>query len=369
MANDRVTKKNLAGAIVKSENEKDTAFFIERLIEWVGPINYITIDFSDRLEAGVKQFFTEEQILKCAFHAPQLLNRGLLKELTRLKNEKYQHEIKELAYLGRFSLEIEAKDRILPSKELTFIDSKRAWQVYLKLRSIFSIKNPSKLQKNLLMYLSTLSITHWKGADLLKEKCISFLPVRGLTVKSLDSFKLKTYRAWRAIIRSFRKTLEELKSGFQDAKYLVLMNPINMDRREKKALRKALKKFPWLRSIRRIMTKFYYQFRLTPSKRSSLTFLMALVTEKCHPWLKSAVNTLIKCEEQIFRFQVIIEQNPALKDIKAIKVVDEATMRKINKLYQTQFGMRTVETLEMRLKTYLECPFIIAPSVLEELKN
>ncbi|MHA1659959.1 MAG: hypothetical protein ACTSUT_12665 [Promethearchaeota archaeon] len=44
-------------------------------------------------------------------------------------------------------------------------------------------------------------------------------------------------------------------------------------------------------------------------------------------------------------------------------------MRKINKLYQTHFGMRTVETLEMRLKHYLECPFIIVPSVLEELKS
>lgn len=369
MANDRVTKKNLAGAIVKSESEDETAFFVEKLIEWLGPIDYVTIDFSDRLEAGVRQFFTEGQILKCAFHASQLLNRGLLKELTRLKNEKYQQEINELAFLGRISLEIEAKGRILNPKEFKFTDSKQAWQVYLKLRSIFSISNPSKIQADLLAYLSNLSIIHWKGADLLKERCFYLLPARGLTAKSLESFKLRTYRAWRTIIRSYRKNLEDLKSGFQDTKYLVLMNPINMDKYEKRVLRKALKQFPWLRSIRRIMTKFYYQFRLSPSKRSSLTFLLALVTENCHSWLKSAVNTLIKCEEQIFRFQVLIEQNPALKDFKAIKVVDEATMRKINKLYRTQFGMRTVETLGMRLKHYLECPFIIAPSVLEELKS
>jgi hypothetical protein len=58
-----------------------------------------------------------------------------------------------------------------------------------------------------------------------------------------------------------------------------------------------------------------------------------------------------------------------LKNVKAIEVVDESTMRKINKLYQTQFGMRTVEILEIRLKYYLECPFIIVPSVLEELKS
>jgi hypothetical protein len=369
VANDRVTKKNLAGAIVKSESEEDTAFFLEKLIEWLGPIDYITIDFSDRLEAGVKHFFSEEQILKCAFHAPQLLNRGLLKELTRLKNEKYQDEIKELASLGRLSLGIEAKDRLITMKELKFTDSKQAWQIYLKLRSIFSINDPQKIQANLLLYFNKLSTTDWKGADLLKENCLSLLPARGLTAKSLGSFKLRTYRAWRAIIRSFRKHLEDLKSGFQDAKYLILMNPINMDNYEKRELRKALKQFPWLRPIRKIMTKFYYQFRLSPSKRCSLKFLLALVSENCHSWLKSAVNTLIKCEEQIFRFQVLIEHNPALKDFKAIKVVDEATMRKINKLYQTQFGMRTVETLEMRLKHYLECPFIIAPSVLEGLKS
>jgi len=329
----------------------------------------VTIDFSDRLEAGVKQFFNDEQILKCAFHAPQLLNRGLLKELTRLKNEKYQNEIKELAFLGRLSLEVEAKKRINDPRELRFADSKKAWQIYLKLRSIFSFNSPAKIETSLIQFLSESSLTHWKGANLLKEKCLLLLPARGLTEKGLKSFKLKVYRAWRAVIRYFRKNLEELKSGFQDAKYLVLMNPINMDRFEKQALRNALVKFLWLRPIRRIMTKFYYQFRLSPAKRSPLTFLLELVTENCHSWLRSAVDTLIRCEEQIFRFQVLIEENPALKHVKAIKVVDESTMRKINKLYQTQFGMRTVETLEMRLKHYLECPFIIVPSVLEELKS
>jgi len=97
------------------------------------------------------------------------------------------------------------------------------------------------------------------------------MPAGELTEKGLETFKSRVYRAWRAIIRFFRKELEELKSGFQDAKYLVLMNPINMDRFEKKALRKALVKFPWLRPIRRIVTKFYYQFRLSPAKRCSLS--------------------------------------------------------------------------------------------------
>ena len=317
----------------------------------------------------MKQFFNDDQILKCAFHAPQLLNRGLLKELTRLKNEKYQDEIKELAFLRRFSLDHEDEIQNNKQYKFKFADSKKAWQVYLEICAIFTLGTPFELEKCLRTFLQDLSPCQWKGADFLREKCNSLFPKRGLTEKSLPMFKTKVYRAWRGAIRFFRKELEDLKAGFTDAKYLVLMNPLNMGAHEKKALRRILAKFPWLRSIRRIMTKFYYQFRVSPAKRCSLRFLLNLVSENSHAWLKSAVDTLISCEEQIFRFQVLFEKYPELTKYKAIKVVDESTMRKINKLYQTQFGMRTLENLEMRLKHYLECPFIIVPSVLEEFKS
>jgi len=317
----------------------------------------------------VKHFFYENQILKCAFHAPQLLNRGLLKELTRLKNEKYQDEIKELAFLRRISLAHEEEEQNNKEYKFKFADSKKAWQIYLEIRAIFTLGTPFEIEDRLRTFLHDLSPYQWKGANLLREKCNSLFIKRGLTKKGLPLFKTKVYRAWRGAIRYFREELEDLKSGFKDAKYLVLMNPLNMGAHEKKVLRIALAKFPWLRAIRRIMTKFYYQFRVSPAKRCSLRFLLKLVSEDSHAWLKSAVDTLIRCEEQVFRFQVIYEKYPELKDCKAIKVVDESTMRKINKLYQTQFGMRTLENLEMRLKYYLECPFIIVPSVLEEFKS
>jgi len=98
-------------------------------------------------------------------------------------------------------------------------------------------------------------------------------------------------------LRSFRKELEELKSGFKDAKYLVLMNPINMNGYKNKKLREALRNFPWLRSIRRIIVKFYYQFRVSPVKRRSLKFLLKLVSKDRHAWLKSAVDTLMECDQ------------------------------------------------------------------------
>jgi len=329
----------------------------------------VTIDFSARLEAGVKQFFNDDQILKCAFHTPQLLNRGLLKELTRLKNEKYQDEIKELAFLRRVSLAHEEEKQNNKEYKFKFADTKKAWHVYLEIWAIFTLGTPFEIENRLRTFLHDLSPYQWKGADLLRGICNSLFPKCGLTEKSLPLFKTRVYRAWRGAIRYFRKELEDLKSGFRDAKYLVLMNPLNMGAHEKKALRRALAEFPWLRPIRRIMTKFYYQFRVSPAKRCSLRFLLNLVSEDSHAWLKSAVDTLIRCEEQIFRFQLVYEKYPELKNCKAIKVVNESTMRKINKLYQTQFGMRTLENLEMRLKYYLECPFMIVPSVLGEFKS
>ncbi|MHA1491979.1 MAG: hypothetical protein ACTSRI_20285 [Promethearchaeota archaeon] len=100
---------------------------------------------------------------------------------------------------------------------------------------------------------------------------------------------------------------------------------------QKKELRKALANFPWLRPIRRIMIKFYYQFRVPPAKRRlSLTFLSRLITEVSHSWLRNAVQTLIDNEENIFRFQHIPELFPKLKSLKPYKVVNESCNKLMN---------------------------------------
>ena len=63
---------------------------------------------------------------------------------------------------------------------------------------------------------------------------------------------------------------------------------------------------------------------------------------------------------------VIYKENPQLRDNKALKVVWESSMRKINKLYQAQYGLRTLENIQMRISNYLKCPIIVAPNALEE---
>jgi len=145
------------------------------------------------------------------------------------------------------------------------------------------------------------------------------------------------------------------------------MNPINMKSHHRTKLRKYLKEFPWLRSYRHLLVKYYYQFRLSPEKRSPLTFLSRLITDTSHPWLRSAVQTLIDNEEYVFRFQHIPELFPKIKPSKFYKVVNESCNKLMNQLYQTQCGMRTIENIRMRISNRLKCPIIISPNLLEKI--
>ena len=313
----------------------------------------------------MKRFFTDEQILKGTFHASQLLTNGISKELIRLKNKKYVNKIKEFLYIRQFSLNLEEDNVIMKKINFQYPEPKIAWEIYLKLRRIFSTHDSRKIEADLRQFLNDTKMLQWKGGELFKEKCKQFFPKRGLTQKGATPFKRNVYRAWRGVIRTFRKDIEKQKSGFNDARFIVLNNPLTMKDYEKKRLRKSLKEFPWLRPIRQILVKYYYQFRVAPAKRVPLKFLLKLVSKECHPKLKSAINTLLKYEKQVFRFQVIQQENPKLKDCNGIKVVNETSMRKVNRLFQTQMGMRTLDNLVMRTSHYLDCPFIVAPSVLE----
>jgi hypothetical protein len=353
--------------VVKKEDETDTAFFLKALIEWLKPysINYLTIDFSDRLEAGAKHFFTEEQILKGTFHASQLLTRGITKELIRLKDKMYTNKIREFLDIREFSLNLEEEKAMMKNITFQYSEPKIAWEIYLKLRKIFSANDLREIETDLRHFLNDTEVNQWKGGEVFKERCKQFFPKRGLTQKGVMHFKRSVYRAWRGVIRGFRREIEKHKSGFNDARFIVLKNPITMKAHEKRKLRKSLKQFPWLRPIRQILVKYYYQFRVAPAKRAPLKFLLKLASKECHPKLKSAINTLLKYEKQVFRFQVIWQENPAVKDCKGIKVVNETSMRKVNRLFQTQMGMRTLDNLVMRTSHYLDCPIIVAPSVLE----
>ena len=326
----------------------------------------MTIDFSTRIESGVKAIFPNAIIQKCVFHAIQLLTRGLIKELVRIKKELLLDHIEEWNQLGRYTIALEKNEKNKSNLQLTFNDTEHAWYIYLKLREILSQDNPQKIERELWSFFSTSRFVKWKGNDVFLQKFDDIFAKRKLkfSKKGMKYVMAKIYKAWRAAIRTLRKEVELSKTHFNKIKYLILMNPPNMKPYHEKKLRKYLKEFPWLRPYRKILVKFYYQFRVPSNKRSSLKFLSRVITEDSHPWLKSAVQTLIENEEQVFRFQHIHEVYPRVKPCKSMKVVNESSNKLVTQLYQTQCGMRTLQNLRMRISNRLKCPIIVSPTLL-----
>lgn len=363
--------KPIAGALVSGESEKETIFFLHVLKKWLSkPVNFMTIDFSTRIESGVKAVFPHVIVQKCVFHAIQLLTRGLIKELTKVKKEHLLDHIEEWNALRKTTIALEKKEQDACTLQLKFDDTKYAWEIYLKIRKILSNDNPIKLEQKLNSFFSSSQFAKWKGQQVFLKKYDDIFTKKNFKFshKGMKYIVPKIYKAWRAAIRELRTELETSKSHFNKIKYLILRNPIKMSPYHHKKLRKYLKEFPWLRAYRRIIVKFYYQFRLAPEKRCTLNFLSQIITENSHPWLKSAVQTLIENEEYVFRFQHVHEYYPNIKPSKSIKVVNESSNKLINQLYQTQCGMRTIKNLRMRISNRLKCPVIISPHLLEKIK-
>ena len=330
----------------------------------------MTIDFSTRLESGVNEVFPDVIIQKCVFHAIQLLTRGLLKEFTRRKKEYLLDHIEEWKKLRRQTLSLEKNEQLQDKTPFKFDDVESTWQIYSKLRSLLFSNDLRRIERELQLFFSSSQFIKWKGKHVFLSK-YEVIFTKGkfkFSKKAMKYIIPKIYKAFRAAIRELRKELEESKSHFNKVKYLLLMNPINMESYHRTKLRKYLKEFLWLRSYRQLLVKFYYQFRLPPEKRSPLTFLSRLITDSSHSWLKSAVQTLIDNEESVFRFQRVSEFFPKLKPPKSIKVVNESCNKLVNQLYQTQCGMRTIENIRMRISNRLKCPIIISPDLLEKIK-
>jgi len=370
IATDSLEKKPLAGALVTGESEEEVTFLLEELKKWLpSGVNFMTIDFSARLEAGVSEVFPNVLVQKCVFHAIQLLTRGLLKEFGKIKKEHLLNHINEWKILSRYTLSLEKDEHTVKLAPFQFNDVELAKEIYMKLWSCISLNKPSLIEQALLSLFSTSLFDNWEGKQVFLSKYERIFTKKKLkySVKGIKYIIPKTYKGFRAAIREIRKKLEEKKSHFNKVKYLVLMNPVNMKPYHQSKLRKYLKEFPWLRSYRKLLVKFYYQFRLPPYKRVPLSFLSRLISDASHTWLKAAVQTLIENEENVFRYQCVPEKFPKVKFSKSIKVVNESVNKLVNQLHQTQCGMRTLENIRMRVSHRLNCPIIISPALLEKV--
>ena len=346
--------------------------FLQSLKDWLPkPVKFMTIDFSSRIESGVKAVFPKVTLQKCVFHSIQLLLRGLIKELTRVKNEQILAHIREWNQLRRLSITLEKGQEIAPGIEFHFKDTSYAWKIYQSLRIRLLGKSPKEIERKLSKLFLNPLFMNWKGEDFFLKKYEIIFSERKFkfSTKALKYIKPKIYKAWRGAIREERLELETIKAKFNKIKYLILMNPQNMQSYHVSKLKKYLKIFPWLRNYRKIIVRFYYQFRLPLKKKASFQFLTELLSEKSHPWLKSAISTLIENEENIFRFKYIYHSNPKIKSIKSIKVVNESSNKILNQLFQTQYGMRTIENIRMRVSHRLKCPIFISPALLERINH
>jgi len=371
IATDSLEKKPLAGALVTGENEEETAFLLEELKKWLpSGVNFMTIDFSTRLEAGVNDVFPTVLVQKCVFHAIQLLTRGFIKEFTKIKKEHLLDHIDEWRVLRRFTLDLEKNEQIKVPAPFQFKDVEIARDVYMHLRGCISSNNPKQIEQALQSFFSTPFFNNWEGQHTFLSKYDDIFIKKKLkySTKGIKYIISKIYIVFRAAIRDLRKEIEQEKSHFNKGKYLILMNPVNMKPYHRSKLRKYLKEFPWVRSYRKLLVKFYYQFRLSPERRTPLSFLSGLISDTSHPWLRSAIQTLIENEENVFRFQRFKEFFPKVKFSKSIKVVHESVNKLVNQLHQTQCGMRTLENIRMRVSNRLNCPIIISPALLEKIK-
>jgi len=371
IATDSLKKKPLVGALVTGESEEEATFLLEELMKWLpSGVNFMTIDFSARLEAGVNIVFPNVLVQKCVFHAIQLLTRGLIKEFTKIKKEHLLDHIEEWKVLSRYTLSLEKNEYTTELTPFQFSDVELAKEIYAKIRSCISLNDPKQIEQALLSFFLTPLFNNWESKLVFAFKYEDIFVKKNFkySEKGIKYIVPKIYKGFRAAIREIRKKLEEKKSHFNKVKYLVLMNPVNMKPYHRKKLRKYLKELPWLRPYRKLLVKFYYQFRIPPEKRSPLSFLSGLINGGSHSWLKSAVQTLIENEESVFRFQHFREFFPKVKFSKSIKVVNESVNKLVNQLHQTQCGMRTLENIRMRVSNRLNCPIIISPALLEKIK-
>ena len=321
------------------------------------------MDFSASLIAAAKEKFPHATIGHDYFHSSNLLNRGIMKELSKLKRTRFLNIISQFKQAMRVSLASEKENHLNTFKtEIPFL--KKAWTMYKELFPLFltdSFKNFTSFWKR----LRNARIPHRCdfGSDLLKtiEK---MLPGCGFTEKNFKTFSKKLCQKWRSFVRKERKKIEKKKKKFSAAKSVILMNPSNMDRDDSKALRRLLAKFPYLRPYRKAVRKFHYQYKAPESGYRSLGFLRKIIHEDSHDQLKSAVSTLIERQDNIFAYRRILKAHPELREGKSIRSNHEQLNCKVNKVARNQCGFRSKGNIISRLGGILDCPIIISDHVL-----
>lgn len=136
------------GALVTGENEDETTFLLNELKRWLpSVVNFMTIDFSSRLEAGVNEVFPGVLLQKCVFHTVQLLIMGLKKEFTKIKKETILAHIKAYKVLSRYTISLENDKLSNDPPPFQFSDVDIAKKIHGKLRNCSLRDDPKQIEQ------------------------------------------------------------------------------------------------------------------------------------------------------------------------------------------------------------------------------
>ena len=349
------------------ERGDETTLFLTWLRDVLGlHPKYITIDFDDAWDVGVKAVFPNAIILRCTFHVVQLLTRGLVKEFNRLQKELNGNFIKECNEVRRISLAAEKGADIATKKPLAQDFCKRWLAFSQEIHQLQQECEPRAFTVSLDTTLTQIRAWNAEAFKLFQTKLDEKMPKGDFTIKGLAWFKPELGKKWRSMLTEIRQKREEKKSEFASTKYLLMKKPRNMEKWEEKELRAFLKENPWARPYRETIRRFYNLLDNPPDTTPSLDFLDNILHEDSHDYLKSAINTLKEKREQVFNFVKALKVHPKWKDSLMFKMNPEPTMKRINDLARVQYGLRSDNMASYKLEQYLKCPIFISPAVLAD---
>nr|MDO8119057.1 hypothetical protein [Candidatus Sigynarchaeota archaeon] len=327
---------------------------------------YITIDFDEAWDVSVKAVFPDAMILRCTFHAIQLLTRGLIKEFNRLQRAMNSNFINECNEARRLSLAAERGENITTKKPLTQDFCKRWFDFSREIITLQQANEPRSFTVSLEELLTRIQTWNADVFKRFKTKLDAKMPKGVFTMKGMAIFKPGLGKKWRSMLTGIRQEREGKKSEFANAKYLLMKKPRNMEKWEEKALRAFLKENPWARVYRETTRRFYNLLDNPPETTPSLDFLDNMLHEDSHDWLKSAIHTLKEKREEVFNFVKVLKAHPEWKDKPMFKVNPEPAMKRINDVARVQYGLRSDSMASFKLEQYLKCPILISPAVLAE---
>ena len=354
--------------MARGENEEEVVNLWEKLKgKVINQPKMVVMDFSPQLKAGTLKVFPEVIIGHDYFHTANHLNKGVLKELSRIQGNLFTSIIREFKSLRKLTLLAEDKNTLpSPVPEIRNEFLKSAYSFFCLIFPIITCKSFKSFKRHWKSVISSSKLGKWEYCQTLINEVEDALPACGFTPKNYEKYSKMLGQRWRTLILAERKRFEKDKSNFSKVRYLLLKKPENMEPYEVKKLRTLLKEFPFLRDIREGVVKFHYQFKANENSYRSLRFLKKLIKPESHPKMKAVINTLIKEEEGIFAYREMYESYPHLKKGNSIRSNNEHWNRKVNQVARDQYGFRSVENIITRVQGILKCPVIVSESLLTE---